>query len=124
MNTFAGNRLNTSHGDAVAELIDRAAAETPDLIDGLIADGWDGGDPWGSAMEASFALEYACQLLGLPNHPEFRSPYTQGDPDEGYLYVEFVEALRLGQITYADVELARSALERLCHGLTLAGVSY
>ncbi|MBA3580799.1 MAG: hypothetical protein H0W42_12545 [Gemmatimonadaceae bacterium] len=124
MNTIIGARFNDGHGPEISALIDRAGAETPDLIDGLIADGWDGYDPWGSTMEAWFALEYACQFLGWPNHPEFRSPYTSGDPDNGWLYAEFVNRIDAGDITYADVEAARSALERLQHGLDLAGLSY
>lgn len=130
MNTIASNRQNDRHGPDIATVIDRAAAEMKEhspgtaLIDGLMADSWDGGDPWGSTLEAWFALEYVCQFLGWPNHPTFSSPYTTGDPDEGWLYTVFLESVQAGQITSDDIEFARTILERMHHAFDLAGLSY
>ena len=75
MNTIASNRQNDRHGPDIATVIDRAAAEMKEhspgtaLIDGLMADSWDGGDPWGSTLEAWFAengnLALAAQRLNV-----------------------------------------------------------
>lgn len=130
MNTIASARWNDSHGPAVVDLIDRAGAELNEkspgcaLFDGLWADCWDGCDPWGSTLEAAFALEYACQWWGLPTHDEFSSPYTTGDPDEGYLYVGVRDSIGDGLISNTDIDTIRSVLDRLRHGLELAGLDY
>lgn len=130
MNTTADNGFNDTHGLEVAALIDRAAQEliqhSPGcaMIDGLMADCWDGYDPWGSNIEARFALEYACQFVGWPTDPEFHSPHTTGDPDEGYLYVGLRDWMLTGVVTPDDVEYARRTLSVLDHGLRLAGLDY
>ncbi len=124
MNTIAQSRWNDHKGTDVAAVIDRAAEEMPDLIDGLMADNWDGFDPWGSTIEAAFALEYACQYLGLPTSDDFRSPYTTGDPDDGLLYVELRDAIFEGRISPADVVVARDVLSRMLHAFELAGLDY
>lgn len=129
-NTISRARFNDHHGPSVAEVIDRAGDDMRAhsagcaLIDGLMADGWDGWDPWGSTIEAAFALEYACQWHGLPNDPEFSSPYTTGDPDEGLLYVELRDAIEQDRITGPDIEFARDVFGRMLHAFKLAGLDY
>lgn len=119
MNTIAANRWNHHHGSEAAQVIDDGARKMREhspgceLIDGLMADCWDGGDPWGSNIEAMFALEYACQYHGWPTHPGFSSPHTTGDPDNGMLYGEFRDAIFEGRITSDDVEHTRSVLDEM-----------
>ena len=130
MNTIADNRGNPHKGRDVARIIDDAARRMREhspgceLIDGLMADCWDGYDPWGSNFDAWFQLEYACQFHGWPNHPSFSSPYTTGDPDEGMLYVDFVEAMTHGRITPDDAEFARSVLDELDEAFRARDLSY
>jgi hypothetical protein len=130
MNTIATNRWNDHHGPAVAELIDRSATEMREhspgceLIDGLMSDSWDGADAWGSTMDACFALEFACQYHGWPTSPDFSSPHTTGDPDEGYLYIGIRDAIAEGRITVEDTDHARTVLGKMHHALKLAGLDY
>ena len=130
MNTISTNRANPAPDTDIGAIIDvggrmmqRHSAGTA-LIDGLMADDWDGGDPWGSTMEASFALEYACQFHGLPTHTEFSSPYTTGDPDDGPLYVELRDAIEVGEIDDDDIIFARDILDVMRHAFKAAGLSY
>lgn len=69
-------------------------------------------------------IEYACQYWGLPTSDDFRSPYTCGDPDEGWLYVGYRDAIADGQVTDDDIIFARSVFERMLHAFTLAGLDY
>lgn len=123
MNRIAGSRWNDSHGDAVRELIDRADSEMPEHINGLIADQWDGFDPWGSNIAAWFALEDACLATGHRNHPEYNNPTGHVD-DEDMLTESFILSIMSGEITDDDIDTARSVMDRLDHGLRLAGKDY
>lgn len=130
MNTIAGHTWNAHHGTEVAQIIDDAARRMREhspgceLIDGLMADCWDGGDPWGSTVEAQFALEYACQYHGWPTHPEFRSPHTTGDPDNGMLYVELRDAMWDRRVTPDDVRHARTVLDEMAEAFKTLGFDY
>lgn len=129
MNTIATNRANPTDGP-VRDIIDiagRMMAEHSDgtrLIDGLMADCWDGSDPWGSAIEAWFSLEYACQYHGLDTDPSFRSPFTTGDPDEGFLYCEFRDHIAGGGIEPDDVVFARNVLALMSAAFRCGGLDY
>lgn len=130
MNTIATNRANPVEGPVadIIEIAGRMMAEHSDgtrLIDGLMADCWDGSDPWGSTIEAWFSLEYACQYHGLDTDPSFRSPFTQGDPDEGFLYCGFRDAMHdEQQITHDDVVFARNVLALMSAAFRCGGLDY
>jgi hypothetical protein len=130
MNTIATNRHNASHGEPVESIIDGSGrlmqSHSPGtaLLDGLLADAWDGGDPWGSVMEGAFALEYACQHQGIPTSPHFSSPYTTGDPDDGWVYVGYRDAIADGDVTEDDIVFARTVFEMMTAAFKLAGLDY
>jgi hypothetical protein len=123
MNTITTNSWNAHNGPEIAELIDRASAEMPDVIDGIMADTWDGYDPWGSNIAAWFALEEACLVTGLPNHPEYHNPTGSVDEDD-WQVSEFVAAIEQGRITEADITTARDVMARFDHACRLAGLDY
>jgi len=124
MNTITTNRWNDHKGEEIAKVIDRMAAELPPIIDGILSDCWDGYDPWGSTMELAFASNYVRQFYGATCHETFHSPYTTGDPDEGWLYTSLVEAVESGELTLQELIDADEPIDKALHAFKLAGLDY
>lgn len=123
MNTIKGARFNDHNGPEVAELLDRMADELPDVIDGIVADTWDGYDAWGSNFAAWFALNDACQAMSWETWESYRNPYGSID-GEDWLATQFYEAMLSGEITPEDATRAQIVFDKTDHALRLAGLDY
>lgn len=94
----------------------------------ILADCWDGGDLWGSAMSEAFALcDFAWFYLDargeIPADMGFR-PSVFGADTEEIRYADLVAAYQSGDITRADVISYLPILSRFIDACKAAGLSY
>lgn len=119
--------LNLNWSDETARNTWLSARPTRNPVIESLRDSWDGGDNWGSALTALFAV---CDVMSdlsieIPSEWEF-SQSIMGSDDEDYNYVTVMEALQDLNVFERSRVLTHAGwiLHRLTHVLDLAGQSY
>lgn len=115
----------------------RRTAYSP-AIDHMI-DGFDGGDPWGSAMGMAFALADVCEAVGLTaardileyrpsryvSTPDLDALADAGEDDDVLFEAQCLAlAYRDGAVTDADLERGARVLSRYLDMCKRAGRDY
>lgn len=92
----------------------------------LLSYGWDGGDPWGSAMAEAFALaDFVTFVLGERVPDEFHYEPAMGGPvEEDHLYQELLASWLAGYFDRDDAFDYLMVLDRFLDACKAASLDY
>ena len=100
-----------------------AAVDALGPLGWVIADSYDPGDLWASAIMPAFVLNDVLADVGGRTNDTFRQSIAGADPD-GFGYRELHQAIADGEVTVEQVETAEQALDRWLDDLRAAGLDY
>ena len=100
-----------------------AAVDALGPLGWVIADSYDPGDLWASALMPAFVLNDVLADVGGRTNPTFRQA-AGGSDAEAFGYMELRHAVDHGEVAVKQVETAERALDRWLDELRAAGLDY
>lgn len=85
-------------------------------IESFIADSWDGGDVWGSLLDAGFAIADVLYLLGeeVPSELDYTPSPLGADISDSLMATEMMWAVKQGHATVEELQnVGRSIAQQL-----------